>query len=110
MIGHKSFPNFLNVHGKSHPVLDARHRLLTHKCQLDMCAGLNRAQANTSSMFGVITNTRIRITGNRATGLRKDNASVIAVNLGSVTRENNVSLGGDDGPNETTVLPWKIEQ
>ena len=65
------------LHGKTWPVLDAQHRLLTHKCLLDMWAGLNRAQTHTGRIFGFILNTRIRITGNRAA--RKDNASVIAV-------------------------------
>ena len=55
------------LHGKSWSVLDAQHRLLSCKCQLNMCAGLSRAQAHTSSMFGVTVNTRICITGNRAT-------------------------------------------
>ena len=32
------------LHGKPQPVLDASHRLLARKCQLDMCVGLNRAK------------------------------------------------------------------
>ena len=45
------------LHGE--PVLGLQRRPLTCKCQLNMCAGLNRAQAHTSSMFGVKKNTRI---------------------------------------------------
>ena len=42
-----------------------------------MRAGLDRAQAHTSSMFGVVINTRSRITG--TWGPRQDNASITAV-------------------------------
>ena len=38
------------LHGKSQSVLNTNHRLLTSKRQLYMCAGLKRAQTNTSSM------------------------------------------------------------
>ena len=37
-----------------------------------MRAGLNRAQANTGSMFGVIKDTRVRIEDNRAMGYKKE--------------------------------------
>ena len=65
--------------GKPQPVLNFQHRLLTRMCQLDVCAGLNRAQAHTSSMFGVIRNTNSHHGQPGPGGLRKDNASIIAV-------------------------------
>ena len=53
-------------HGKPYPELGFQQWLLASKIKLYMRAGLNRAQANTSSMFGVGKNTRVRITSNRA--------------------------------------------
>ena len=49
-------------------MLDFQQRLLPSKSKLYMRAGLNRAQADTGSMFGVMKDTRTRITGDRATG------------------------------------------
>ena len=56
-------------------MLDFLHRLLARKCQLNMSAGLNRAQANTSSMSEVKMNARIRITDNWATRPAKGTVS-----------------------------------
>ena len=42
------------LHGKTQSVLNTNHRLLTCERQLHMCAGLNRAQTNSSSMHGIL--------------------------------------------------------
>ena len=55
------------LHGESQPVLDAQGGALTSQCQLHMRAGLDRAQAHTSSVFGIIINTCFFVAGNRAT-------------------------------------------
>ena len=52
--------------------------------------GLNRAQTQTNSMFGVIINSRIRITAIEPRGQRKDNVSTLASHFSGVV---NVSSG-----------------
>ena len=47
-------------------MLDFQQRLLTRKCWLDIGVCLDRAQAHTGCMFGVVENTRVRIARNRA--------------------------------------------
>ena len=94
-------------------MLDAQHRLLTSTCQLDMCAGLNRAQTHTSSKFGVIINSRIRITGNWATGPEKRQCLFHSRHFSGCCwsefwhlKKSRMSLGGDDRTKKkTTVLP-----
>ena len=90
------------LHGKSRSVLDFQQRLLTGERKLYVCAGLNRAQANTSSMFGIIEDTRIRIMGNRAVGSKKGQGlnhgrhltGVVGVDSG--TCECQMSFSSDD--------------
>ena len=54
------------LHGKSLPALDFQQQLLARDFKLYVRANMDCAQANTSSMLGIIHNSRTRITGNRA--------------------------------------------
>ena len=68
-----------------------------------MCAGLDRAQTNPSSVFRIIINARLLIPGHRAMRTKERQcfnhgshfSSVVGVCSG--TRESEISLGGDDG-------------
>ena len=53
------------LHGEPKPVLGADHGPLTCERQLHMCAGLDRAQTNSSSVFRII---KIHDCSSRATG------------------------------------------
>ena len=47
------------LHGEPNFVLSAYHGPLTSECQLHMCTSLDRPQANTSCMLGILINTRV---------------------------------------------------
>ena len=66
------------LHGESPSVLGAQGGALTSQCQLNMRAGLDRAQAHTSGVFGVSIDTCFLVAGNRATRAKKVQASIIA--------------------------------
>ena len=80
-----------------------------------MGAGLNRAQAHTSSMFGVRVFSRVCITGNWATRSEEGQclnhsshfSGVVRVSPG--TREGRMSLGGDTLPQNiyADLIPGK---
>ena len=54
-------------HGEPKFALGENHGPLTCESQLHIRTSLDRAQANSSSVFRIMVNTRIRITGNLAT-------------------------------------------
>ena len=59
------------LHGETKPVLSADHGLLTYERQLHMCASLDRAQTNSSSVFRVTIDTRLLIPGHRTMKTKK---------------------------------------
>ena len=66
------------MHGESESVLNAQGGALTSHCQLNMRAGLDLAQAYSSSAFG-FKNTRFILRAIAPRGPRKYKASIIAV-------------------------------
>ena len=91
------------LHGESKFVLSAYHGPLTCECQLHTCTSMDRAQANSSSMLGIIEDTRLLVTSHWTMWTKKRRrfnhgshfSSVVGMCFG--TKESEMSLGGDDG-------------
>ena len=101
------------LHGEPQPVLDTDHGPLTCERQLHMCAGLDRAQAHSSSLFRILKNTRLLISGHWTMRTKERQcfnhgshfSSVVGVSSG--TREGRTSSVVTTGPNMRSILPWR---
>ena len=87
---------------------------LTRECQLRMCASVDRAQTDHNSMHRIVINTRLPITGDWTTRIKKRqcfNRGCLfnsVVGLCSRTRESKMSLGGNDGTKHDIHSPMVV--